>query len=34
MTDRETIADLKKEMEFLKQVSNDYENIRFVNPKN
>ncbi|XP_023334538.1 RUN and FYVE domain-containing protein 2 isoform X2 [Eurytemora carolleeae] len=31
MNDRETIENLKKEMEFLKQVSNDYENIRQEN---
>ena len=29
MNDRETIENLKKEIEFLKQVSNDYENIRY-----
>jgi RUN and FYVE domain-containing protein 1 len=33
MTDRDTIAGLRKENEFLKQVSNDYENIRQENQR-
>jgi hypothetical protein len=31
MADREVISSLKEENEFLKQVSNDYENLRYDN---
>jgi hypothetical protein len=31
MADKEIISSLKEENEFLKQVSNDYENLRYDN---